>query len=86
MASKKDNENRVSRLNSLMGFKRTYNTKTRKYKGREFNLGGEYGRTYLGYTSNKSFKKISGNLTAGEMEEFLLGYRAGLTTKKSDFK
>ena len=32
MASKKENENRVARLNYLMGFKRTYNTKTRKSK------------------------------------------------------
>jgi hypothetical protein len=86
MASIKENKNRVSRLNSLMGFKRSYNPKTNKYKGREFKLGGEYNRSYLGYTSNKSFKKISGNLTSGEMEEFLKGYRAGLTTKKSDFK
>ena len=69
-----------------MGFKRTYNTKTRKYKGREFILGGEYGRSYLGYQSSKSFKKISQNLTSGELEEFLKGYRAGLTTKKRDFK
>ena len=86
MASKKENKDRVSRLNSLMGFKRTYNAKTRKSTGKEFYLGGEYNRTYLGYTSNKSNKKISGNLTSSEMEEFLLGYRAGLTTKKSDFK
>ena len=86
MASKKENENRVARLNSLMGFKRTYNTKTRKYKGKHFKMGGEYGRSYLGYESNKSFKKISQNLTSGELEEFLKGYRAGLTTKKSDFK
>ena len=86
MASRKENENRVARLNSIMGWKRTYNPKTRKSKGRHFKLGGEYGRQYLGYESNKSFKRISANLKSGEMEEFLKGYRAGLTTKKSDFK
>ena len=86
MATRKENQKRVDRLNSLMGFKRTYNPRTRKTKGKEFYLGGEYGRSYLGYRSSKTGKKISENLTSGELEEFLKGYRKGLTTKKSEFK
>ena len=88
MATQKNLENRVSRLNSLFGFKLTYNPKTRKSKGKEFFLGGEYGRVYLGYRSAKTggIKKISENLTKNELEEFLKGYRKGLTTKKKDFK
>lgn len=86
MAKRNKNQNKVDSLNSLMGFKRTYNPKTRKSTGKEFYLGGEYGRSYLGYRSNKTGKKISENLTSGELEEFLKGYRKGLTTKKSNFK
>tara|TARA_R110000822_G_C15285535_1_gene490551 strand:+ start:855 stop:1112 length:258 start_codon:yes stop_codon:yes gene_type:complete len=85
MASKKENKNRVTGLNRLLGFK-GYKASRGKYVGKEFYLGGEYGRTYLGYRSVRTNKKISGNLTSGEMEEFLIGYRKGLTTKKSDFK
>ena len=86
MANIKENKNKVSRLNSLFGFKMKYNPKTRKTIGREFYLGGEYNRSYLGYRSIKTYKKISANLTSGEMEEFLNGYRKGLTTRKKDFK
>ena len=87
MASKKENENKVSRLNSLMNFKgNKYNVKTRKSTGKEFYIGGEYSRVYLGYKSGKTNKKISDNLTNNEFEEFLKGFRKGLTTKKSDFK
>ena len=86
MATQKDLENKVSRLNSFFGFKRTYNPRTRKSRGKEFFLGGEYGRVYLGYRSDKTYKKISENLTKNELEEFLKGYRKGLTTKKKDFK
>tara|TARA_R100001086_G_scaffold122768_1_gene63168 strand:+ start:768 stop:1031 length:264 start_codon:yes stop_codon:yes gene_type:complete len=87
MATQKDLENKVSRLNSLFGFKgRIYNPRTRKTRGKEFFLGGEYGRVYLGYRSDKTQKKISDNLTKNEMEEFLKGYRKGLTTRKKDFK
>ena len=92
MASKKDNEGRVSSLNRLFGFKGAKYVKSKGSRtgsrmiGREFYLGGEYGRSYLGYRSAKSSKKISDNLTTPEMEEFLKGYRKGLTQKKSDFK
>ena len=87
MASQKENGNKVSRLNSLMNFKgMKYNTKTRKSTGKEFYIGGEYGRLYLGYRSGKTNKKISDNLTNNELVEFLKGFRKGLTTKKSEFK
>jgi hypothetical protein len=88
MATKTENKNRVAGLNRLLNFKGLKRAKTRgaKSTGREFYLGGEYGRTHLSYRSAKTDKKISGNLTTGEMEEFLIGYRKGLTTKKSDFK
>jgi len=87
MATKKTNQNKVSTLNRLMGFKgMVRNPKTRKTTGKEFYLGGEYSRTYLGYRSSKTNKKISGNLTTGELEEFLKGYYEGLTTKRSKFK
>jgi hypothetical protein len=86
MASAKQNQARIDRLNSLMGFKRKYNPKTRKTTGKEFYMGGEYGRSYLGFRSAKTNRKISDNLTTAELEEFLKGYRKGLTTKKSEFK
>jgi hypothetical protein len=88
MASRKENENRVTGLNRLLGFKGYNFPKTRgsKGSGKQFELGGEYGRQYLAYKSSKTYKRISANLTSGEMEEFLIGYRSGLTTKKTDFK
>ena len=62
MASAKQNKAKIDRLNSLFGFKRKYNPKTRKTTGKEFFMGGEYGRSYLGYRSAKESKKISDNL------------------------
>lgn len=85
MASKKENENRVASINRILGFKGK-RTNNGKFIGKEFYLGGEYGRVVLQYRSSKSSKRISDNLTTSEMEEFLKGYRKGLTTKKSDFK
>ena len=77
MATLKEINNAVSRLNNAFKFSgRKYKklkTGTGKYVGKGFEMGGAYGRLQLSYHSDTTYQPISDFLTKGEMIEFIKG-------------